>query len=349
MAKINLLTLHYADNNGSALQAYATCRILRNLGHEVCVINLQNKSTVIGRYKHPKNWKNIPRYFHFVQFRHKYLSPMTKRMFIINTGLIPKGDYTIVGSDQTWNADFPVVKKGTYFLNFVNDGSQKIALASSFGKAEWDASSEFTQKVGNWLSDFKAISVREKSGVDICQRYFSQPAVHVLDPTLALGDFGELLDMKPNIQEELRCFLFKRGYSLDVIDYIAERENLPVCQINDKGRKSYRQFSYWRSSPVAWLKMIRDAKIWASDSFHGVAFGIIFRKQFIALCNDKKKLERVESLLNLLGLEEKLVNSLDDLKNRYEEVMAPIDYNRVFEILAKEQNKFKAFIKENIQ
>lgn len=349
MARINLLTLHYADNNGSALQAYATCKILRDLGHEVTVINLQNKNTILGRYKQVSNWTSIPRYYNFWRFQHKYMSPMTRRMFTIDTDEIPTCDYTIVGSDQTWNADFEMVKKGSYFLDFVNDQSIKISLASSFGKAEWEAPQEFTSKVKDWLSDFKAISVREKSGVDICQHYFQKTAVHVLDPTLALGDFSELLDMKPCNVDEIHCWLFKRGYSLDVIDYIAEKEHLPVCQINKGGRKSYRHFPYWKNSPIKWMKMIRDAKIWLSDSFHGVAFGIIFKKQFIALCNDEKKLERIQSLLKLLGLENKLVYSLNDLKSRYDEVLAPIDYDRVDVVLKKEQKKFIDFIKENIK
>lgn len=349
MARINLLTLHYADNNGSALQAYATCKILRNLGHEVTVINLQNKSTMHGRYRHPSNWSSFLRYYNFWRFQHRYMSPMTRRMYEMDVAKLPPCDYTIVGSDQTWNADFIAVKKGTYYLNFVKDGSQKIALASSFGKSVWEASPEFTEKVKGWLSDFKAISVREKSGVDICKQLFGKNAVHVLDPTLALGDFSELLDMEPHIENEIRCFLFKRGYSLDVIDYVAEKEHLPVCQVNARGRKTYRQFPYWKNSPIKWMKMIRDAKIWFSDSFHGVAFGIIFKKQFIALCNDEKKLERIKSLLSLLGLEEKLVYSLDDLKNRYDEVMAPIDYDRVYAVLQKEQEKFVSFIKENVK
>lgn len=349
MARVNLITLHFADNNGSALQAYATCRILRDLGHQVTVINLQNKSTMLGRYKHLSSWKYAPRYLNFWRFQHRYMAPMTQRMFEVDTSKIPPCEYTIVGSDQTWNADFEIVKRGVYFLNFVNDGSQKIALASSFGKAEWEATPEFTVKVKDWLSDFKAISVREQSGVDICRHFFQREAAWVLDPTLALGDFSELLDMQPHITNEIRCFLFKKGYSLDVIDYIAAKEQLPVCQLNVGGRETYRQFPIWKSSPIEWMEMIRDAKIWVSDSFHGVAFGIIFKKQFIALCNDQKKLERIQSLLQLLGLEDRLVYSIEDLKSRYEQLMSPIDYDRVYTILKKEQSRFKDFIKENIQ
>lgn len=348
MAKINLLTLHYADNNGSVLQAYATCKILRDMGHEVTVINLQNRSNIIKRYNHPSNWIDIPRYLRFWIFRRRYLSPMTKIMFDIQSELIPTCDYTVVGSDQTWNADFKVVQKGTYFLNFVDDTCSKISLSSSFGKASWDASPEFTEYVKKQLARFSAISVRERSGVDICNTYFNRSAEHLLDPTLALGDFSELLDMTPRIENEIRCFLFKSEYSLDVIDFVSTKEKLPVCKLNRKGRKNYRKSDYWNSSPVKWMRLIRDAKIWISDSFHGIAFGILFKKQFIALCNDERKLERVHSLLSLLELQDKLVYSLDDLKKRYSEIMTPIDYDRVAELLKKEQDKFYSFIKKHI-
>ena len=349
MARINLLTLHYADNNGSALQAYATCKILRNLGHEVTVINLQNRRTVHGRYKKLRNWTSIPRYFNFWRFQHRYLSPMTKRMFDINVAQIPKCDFTIVGSDQVWNSDFGVVKKGSYFLNFVNDGSHKISLASSFGKKEWKASKDFTEQVKGWLADFKALSVRERSGVDICEQTFSMDAVHVLDPTLALADYSELLDMTPRSSDEIRCFLFKKDYSIDVIDYVSKSEKLPVRKVNSIKKDSYIRSPYWRSSPIKWMAMIRDARIWVSDSFHGIAFAIIFKKQFIALVNDIEKLERVNSLLTLLGLESKLVYSLDDLKTRYSEIMAPIDYDSVFRVLKIQQVKFISFITDNIR
>ena len=347
MANINLLTLHYADNTGSALQAYATCKLLKDLGHNVTVINLQNKKTAIGRLKNCKNWILIPRFVGFMRFRRRYLSPMTRIMFNIDLSKIPACDYTVVGSDQVWNSDFEVVRRGSYFLNFVNDGSKKIALASSFGKKDWEATEEFTAIVKNWLSDFSAISVRESSGVDICKDTFGVSATCVLDPTLALGDFSELVDPKPRISNEIRCVFFNRDYSLDVARFISERENMPIRV--DGYNKCFLRIPNWKGTPVKWLTFIRDAKIWVSDSFHGIAFAIIYKKQFVALVNNAKKLERIKSLLSLLGLEEKLVYSLEDLNNRYEEVMAPIDYDKVYDRLGKEQEHFKAFVKDHIK
>lgn len=346
MAKVNLLTLHYADNNGSVLQTYATCKILESLGHEVTLINLQNKDTVIGKYRSFRAWLSLPRYLKFWWFRQKYFPRMTRRMFVIKQKFLRPCDCTVVGSDQVWNPDFKIVKTGAYFLNFI-DG-KKVALASSFGKREWKAPDDFTEKVRQWLSVFSAISVRESAGVSICKEVFNLDSVQVVDPTLALGNFCELLDCTPHNEKEIRCFLFKDKYSLDVVDYVSKKEKLPVRQVGRKGRRGYAKSPFWFQSPIDWLKMIRDSKIWISDSFHGIACAIVLKKQFIALCADPRKLERISSLLALFGLGHRLVLSLDDLKNRYCEIMTPIDYCAVEEILDKEKIKYRLFIQENI-
>lgn len=349
MAKINLLTLHYAINNGSALQAYATYKMLSDLGHEVTIINLQNRDSVLGKYRRLSGFRLTLQELKFYLFRKKYLKNQTRQMFAIDTSLIPKADYTIVGSDQVWNPDFKIAKNGTYYLNFVSDGSKKIALSSSFGKGEWTGSAAYTESVKNWLQDFSAISVREKAGVDFCRDIFQVEAKQLLDPTLALGDFSELLDSKPQESHEIRCFLFHTRYSLDVIDYISKKESMPVCSVGRNTKKGYRKSSWWKQSPIDWLRMMRDSKIWISDSFHGIACAIILHKQFIALCGDEKKIERLESLLDLLHLRERLVYSLGDLKSRYAEVMAPIDYELVDAILQEKRAEYAQFIKENIR
>ncbi len=348
MAKVNLLTLHYADNNGSALQTYATCKILEELGHDVTLIDLQNKITVIGKYRHLRAYLLLFRYFKFWIFRKKYLPKKTKQMFDIDTNLIPPCDYTVVGSDQVWNSDFIPVRKGSYFLNFVKDGSKKIALSSSFGKAIWDADEEFTGKVKNWLSDFSAISVRESKGVEICNQVFSVNADHLVDPTMALGDYSSLMNLKQNNSKEIRCFLFKSGYSYKVVEELSRREGLPVRVINKFRNKKDLLPCHWKQGPIEWLSMIRDAKIWVTDSFHGTVFAILFHKQFISLCGVESRLSRIESLLDMFGLRDKLVLSLEDLQNRYEEVLSPIDYNNVDAILKRKQQEYRNFIKKNL-
>lgn len=350
MAKINLLTLHYASNNGSFLQSYCTCEILKECGHDVTIINLQAKSTVLGKYKNLRTYLYLPRYFKFWLYRKlKFSAKETRLMFDINKQYIPKADYTIVGSDQVWNMDLIKRKKMPYFLDFVDDNSKKISLSSSFGKKEWECSVDLTQKVTLLLKQFEAISVREESGIDICRDIFAVKATCVVDPTLAYGDFSKLIKFKEE-RQEVGCFIFKpQGYAFDVIDFIANKEKLGVRVLNNKRRKGYKHSFFWKQSPIDWLKAIQQSKIFVSDSFHGVACSIILNKQFVAVCADEKKFERIRSMLTIFGLTDKIVMSLNELKERYDEVLAPIDYAKVNAIRAEKQKDFYDFIKRNIQ
>lgn len=350
MAKINLLTLHYSPNNGSFLQSYCTCEILKECGHDVTIINLQKKSTVLGKYKSLRTYLYLPRYFKFWFYRKlKFSAKETRLMFDINKQYIPKADYTIVGSDQVWNMDLIKRKNLPFFLDFVDDNSKKISLSSSFGKKDWECNNDLTQKVKKLLSQFDAISVREESGIDICRDAFNVSATCIVDPTLAYGDFSKLIKFKAE-KQEVGCFIFKhQGYAFDVIDFIANKEKLGVRVLNNIGRKGYKYNSFWKQSPIEWLQAIQQSKIFVSDSFHGVACSIILNKQFVAVCADEKKFERIRSMLTIFGLTDKIVMSLNELKERYDEVLTPIDYEKVNAIKVEKQREFYDFIKKNIQ
>ena len=74
--------------------------------------------------------------------------------------------------------------------------------------------------------------------------------------------------------------------------------------------------------------MIQGCQFLITDSFHGVCFAIIFKKSFIALCNKNRGAARFESILKLLGLEDRLINSLDDYHDIKE-----IDWDNVYKVL----------------
>ena len=351
MARINLLTLHYADNNGAVLQTYATCKILTELGHEVTLINLKDASVYKKYFQAYYHFKLIPRYVRFQRFRNMYFAKQTPQMFKVEPHKIPPCDFTIIGSDQVWNPDITYpLQKYAYFLDFVNDGSKKIALASSFGKSTWGSTSH-TERVKELLSDFSAISVRETSGVDICKNVFGVDAIAVVDPTVALNDFSGIIDPTPKPSREIRFFLFKQTYSVQVIDYLIAKTGLMGRNIGYgiSALQKYQNVPYWKQTPKEWLEEIRDAEIFLSDSFHGIACSIILHKQFIALCADERKFERIHSFLHLLHLENRIVLSLEDVKSRFEDLMAPIDYSLVDPIIKQKQQEFFQFIINNIQ
>ena len=346
MARINLLTIHYGENNGSVLQTYATVKLLENQGHVVTIIDLWAPHFIFN-YKNKDHWICF-----FNRLRNKLFPQKTRRMTTINPCEIPDSDYTIVGSDQVWNSQVTKERGLSYFLDFVPETSKRIAFSSSFGKAVWDEDDEYTNKVRNELHKFSAISVREKSGVEICKNIFGVEAVCTIDPTLVLHDFSDILPKNIRHKSEVGCFTFKpEGYSLKVAEEIAKREHLSVRFINFGGIKKrckHQTGHYWRNSPDKWLKYIAQSTCFVTDSYHGVACSIILKKQFVAVCADIGRFERIKSLLTMLGLERKIVLSYEALLSNYDSIMQPIDYTSVYSILDRESNKALQFIKDNI-
>ena len=75
-----------------------------------------------------------------------------------------------------------------------------------------------------------------------------------------------------------------------------------------------------------WLRSFDDADFVLTDSFHGCVFSIIFRKQFLAIGNKDRGLERFNSLLNLFSIKDRLISSpLSNYDNITEINYAAID------------------------
>lgn len=353
MAKINLLTMHYDDNNGAFMQAYSTSKILKQLGHEVTIINLVNKNWYIGRFKQLYTYKLLLRYWKFYLCRHRYYPKMTSRMFQPNLDKIPYCDYTIVGSDQVWNPMITAFSYPSYFLTFLPDDVKRISLSSSFGTKLWSGDEKTTEMAKSALHKFQAISVREKTGVDICKNVFGLKAIHLSDPTLVLDDYS-CFERKYCGKPYVGLFTFKRdGYSLDVAKEIAKRFNLPVKWVNSpvpyKNTEYIKGCAAWKQSPVDWFNYIKHSNFFISDSFHGVAFCIILHVPFVALCANERKIGRIESLLDTYGLSDRLIWSVDELIDKIELLMKPIDWVRVDQIRQMERHKYLNYVTENIR
>ena len=90
-----------------------------------------------------------------------------------------------------------------------------------------------------------------------------------------------------------------------------------------------------------------DAQYVVTDSFHGMAFAIIFNKQFLALGNTKRGMTRFTSLVKLLGLEDRIILSADS--NLTKRLYVPIDFERVNEILKTRQSEAFKFLSDSLK
>ncbi|MCQ2326569.1 MAG: polysaccharide pyruvyl transferase family protein [Bacteroidales bacterium] len=265
---------------------------------------------------------------------------------------IKEYDTYIVGSDQVFRPMF-VTDIRTYFFDFLKEyDCIKIAYAASFGI---DNESEFSKRELNdckYLSKkFNAISVRESSGVGICKRCFGVDAQCVLDPTMLLtqADYETIIDenvSNKTIGKIAYYFLDETDKKLSILNQLKsilglDAETLKGNQKITPNIKDYTNCIF--PSVPEWLSGIRDCEYVITDSFHGMVVSIIFKKNFYVLNNEHRGNERIESLINILGLQDRLVRNIDDIK------VKNIDYSKVYTKLIDQKAKSIEFLKKNLE
>ena len=234
----------------------------------------------------------------------------------------------VVGSDQIWRPVYLADSWGTTnpsvaFLSFAKDWNiKRYAYAASFGVDRWEFPTEKTAEYAALASKFLAVSVREDTGVKLCHKYLGIEAKHVLDPTMVLevDDYMRLVTAAdlPESPGNLFCYILDSNINkTTLINKVAKGHSLIPFQVNNPGK--YNSCSYF---PIeSWLKAFHDAEFVITDSFHGCAFSIIFGKPFIAVGNVARGLSRMQSLMQMFGLEEHLISDVSqyDPRKRYEQ------------------------------
>lgn len=313
--KIGLLTYHISPNIGAMMQTYATCRALKQLGHEVIIIDIRQQDpegtgvqkiiTDILYYKQKKEHQAFRNQF-YPEFTHRYYT-------IEELRADPPGvDCLVVGSDQTWN---PAISQGAamaYFLDFGDEKIKRFSYASSFGMEEWNQHVEITKDVNEALHKLKCISVREKTAVEICKDTFGLTAQLAVDPTLLFDDYPEITGAVPQ-KNEILCYKLRRIPDFfDNIGIIKKKLSLPARLLNNAYPVRGLRYTY-PPSVAEWIKRIGGAKFVLTDSFHGVAFSLIYKRQFTVIRNHNGRDQRFEDLLKAVGLESRIFNSVEEM------------------------------------
>ena len=305
--KLAILTHPLGANYGGILQAFALSSYLKGQGHDVTVLNRQSNlplakrilKSVLVALHHPRY--NNPRYKHLVSFVKKYINYSKPLSTDGQMSGFVKGksmDAVIVGSDQVWRTGFAMGYGYNYFLDFVPAGVRKLSYAASFGLSQWEYNNEQTQCIKQLVSDFKAISVREDEGVQLCKDNIGVTADHVLDPTMLL----DAIDYEPVTSERKvkddYVFVYWLG-SAEEKQKAIEAASIECKRIVD--------ISLRGSEPLMpiedWLSYIKYADHVVTDSFHGCVFSILFGKQFTICANDSGGNGRLRSLFSMLGID----------------------------------------------
>ncbi|MBG6187902.1 polysaccharide pyruvyl transferase family protein [Flavobacterium sp. CAN_S2] len=363
--KIKTITCHEVYNHGASLQEYALLQFLNSNGHEAEAVHYK-PSYLSGHFdlnvvsnpifdkpflkqlylliKLPGRLKDLKRKKAFDLFAEKYI-PTGKLRYETNEDLktnLPEADAFICGSDQIWNSFFQNGKDPAFYLNFVPQEKLKISYAASFATDE--ITDDVKPLVKENISKLDAVGVRETSGVRILNELGINSAVQVLDPVFLL----EAEHWKESFVSKIESnYLFLYDFDSNplikkIALHLKKEKGYKIFTVNKN--IDYADRNFYLDGPEQFLSLVHYSSFNITNSFHAVAFSLIFNKQFVVINRTDKINTRMRDLLGLLGLEKHLVSNYEKFLERKE-----INYNDVNEKVETKREFSKSFLLNSLK
>lgn len=337
--KYGIITFHNAVNYGAALQTYALEHFLNQ--NDVCceVIDyvcpkIAGSYTAFRRYgSSPKDTlKALIKMPVNLQKKRKFARFLKKNVVCSDVSYTPATigecsrvyDGFIAGSDQVWNLDL-TGDDLNYFLKFAAKGKKRFSYAASMGGTDLTDSKK--QLLAAELDRMDCISVREEDAQQFLRALLKREVSVVLDPVFLL-DGEEWASIAPASADEAYIFVYclHEDEVYEAAEKLAHLTGLKIVCVQNHMKKPINARYILSAGPDEFVSYIRNAEYVVTDSFHGAAFSILFRKNLKVLLKKKKVglNGRMNTLLRMFSLKDAVVdrNSADELllaQTEYEE------------------------------
>ena len=363
MVKVGIVTIVDYTNFGNRLQNYATYYVLTQKFEceAITLATHREKSFCNGNYilwlkekfaqmlcsiapelAERKFGSNISRWSNFCKWSKRI---PTKNYY--GTDNFPKSvndqfDLFFAGSDQIWNYRFEFINLYNFFLKFA-DKNKRVALSGSFGVDI--IPEELKHKYIEGLKDFEFLSVREEAGQRLVKKLIDRDIPVLIDPVMMLSKKEWLaVSKKPRVDCSkpyvLKYYLGDESEE-EKIDIWAKNNNFEIYELLNN-----QILELYSAGPGEFITLLHNATLICSDSFHCIAFAIIFSKPFVVYDRKGKDTgmsSRLDTLLNKFGFQNRWYHLLDE--NEY----LSCNYEHCAEKIHAEQNRFSDYISEIIK
>ena len=357
--RIGQVTLNWYSNYGNLLQKYALHQTLKLFAEEVEVLwrgyyGLYPESGNATFYQivrpHVSNdreklytLREAIRQSKFKDFENLHIN--TRFDFPYLEDIADEYDFFVVGSDNIWDPNKPSAE---YFLDFV-PREKKITYAVSVRPFTKTPTAEIKELFRKGISGFAHLSIREEMTSKAVEEVAGIKPLAVLDPIFLLTtDDWDKVAQKPTWLKEK----YRRGYVLTYylrrlpppeVKTLADELDLPIINLLD-----LENYDHFTVGPAEFVWLFKNASLILGNSFHAIAFAILFKRPFInrAFKDDKHGLSLSHRLLNVLkifGLEER--RTFGEKVFSAEEALT-IDFSRRDEVLPRERAKAFKFLGE---
>lgn len=357
--RVGIITIHCSHNYGSRLQAYASNRLLNQLGYDCELIDfipqrLDNRRMYKLYQDAPEYTELKKRYADEIQGRKEKFADFMN-LYRLSVGHYasddeinanpPEYDAYVTGGDQVWNVNFRIASDA-YFLAFT-DSPEKYAFSTSVGRCKEDKLSAYKQ----YLVQYKRIYVREQAGADrlnhlldgICE------ASTMIDPTLTLP--------KENWMEVVSTKSFYDGDYIGCYATLDDDLDAMMPILKELHDRRHQKVVLWGmalpreedwivnvidAGPREFLKLVSGAQLLITSSFHGTAFAVNLGVPFLVYA-DQLEDTRKAGLLTMLDHSHRLVHSVEELDNV---LNSGVNFAHISEVLITERERAVGIIKE---
>lgn len=369
--KIGILTFYCSDNYGAMLQAYGLKVFLKSICPDTEIVPYA-PFFLVGRHwlipycpmKSVKAtvyhaWRGMKHNLRTIDadvicqkrrmrsFRRKYLCGSSG---VIRT---KKGlrklhfDVYIVGSDQIWNPEITLGLRPEYFGVFGRGTAQRvIAYAASLGGDYLPV--QYQEQLRMLLTGVHKISLRESSAIPHIQKLTNREVISAADPVFLLPvSLWEKLAVSPAERRYILIHMTENNPELyRYVMELAEKQHLMVLAVRyqwDRKRDPCQFHTVTSAGPEEFLGYIRYADYVVTNSFHALAFSLIFHRPFLAFSHSSRN-ARLENLLETCGLKSRMVCQ-GNVKTKIE---SPISWEQVEERIGAMRERSALFLKESL-
>lgn len=359
MKKIGILTFHNVPNYGASLQVFALKKYLSKITDgSICILDFRCRGNseeyvpenYIKKICGSRNFikatvKKIlfslfskkdycEKYQKFEKFKKKHLN-VTEHKDVYR-----KFDYIFCGSDQIWNYDITDGFQLPYFGGDkpVSSETKVVSYAASCGDIA-EFSQEKKAQLFSLVKNLDKTGVREESlNKELNKNNIS--SVTTVDPTFLLSAQEYLSSFEVEEKATSKYLLeyaLRPSPELDALSKkIASKKGLELVKICGYCKMSNEQ-GIFNAGPEEFVSLIANADYVATNSFHGTAFSLIFKKNFNVVLPSARK-GRIFDLLNKLELQGRISSDYESAD------ITEIVYDKVDPILNSEIEKSKQFI-----
>lgn len=331
--KIGILTFHNALNYGAALQAYALSFFLHNKGHDVEIINYINAKMLkeldvwdqvrsihnpidkaYALFRVPIRKKQRVVFDSFLKSKVKLSGPIISSSAQLES-ISERYQAILVGSDQVFNIN------GTggdlnFFLKFYHGNGKKVAYAPSFGLLKVE--DNLAKEIGSLLISFDALSVRDASSVSVVRSLTGLEPQIVLDPTLLIDETEwHRFAIHPKISKR---YILVYSFGSTHLEALAEAKAREIDGVVLNVNRLFpalsdRVLRVISPSVQEFVGLFSGAEYVVTNSYHGLMFSLIFKKQFSLFINEYQGAEGTNTRFFSLGQKLGISSSIRQIKD----------------------------------